>query len=123
MVERVVATPAALALIETLKAKHGELMFHQSGGCCDGSAPMCYPRREFLVGTAEFVHRYGAAQFAERMRFRNIAEIWQDYLAESSHSNRTSSDPAMRRAFCRVLVRHYNKGLSSNSKKRLVMEG
>ena len=80
-------------------------------------------RREFLVGTAEFVHRYGAAQFAERMRFRSIAEIWQDYLAESSHSNRTSSDPAMRRAFCRVLVRHYNKGLSSNSKKRLVMEG
>jgi len=80
-------------------------------------------RREFLVGTAEFVHRFGTAQFAERMRFRSIAEIWQDYLAESSHSNRTSSDPAMRRAFCRVLVRHYNKGLSSNSKKRLVMEG
>ncbi len=53
MVERVVATPAALALIETLKAKHGELMFHQSGGCCDGSAPMCYPRGEFLVGDSD----------------------------------------------------------------------
>jgi hypothetical protein len=79
-------------------------------------------RREFLVGTAEFVHRFGSAQFAEWMRFKSIAEIRQDYLAESSHSNRTSSDPAMRKAFCCVLVRQYNKGLSANSKKRLVME-
>ncbi len=79
-------------------------------------------RREFLVGTAEFVHRFGPAQFAERMQFKSLAEIWQDYLTESSHSNRTSSDPAMRKAFCRVLVRHYNKGLAANSKKRLVME-
>lgn len=80
-------------------------------------------RREFLVGTAEFVHRFGPAQFAERMRFKSIAEIWQDYLTESSRTNRTSSDPAMRKAFCLVLVRHYNKGLSANSKKRLTMEG
>ncbi|BBL70788.1 DUF779 domain-containing protein [Methylogaea oryzae] len=47
---KVVATEAALALVETLKAKHGPLMFHQSGGCCDGSAPMCYPQGELLVG-------------------------------------------------------------------------
>ena len=47
---RVVATDAALELIETLYAKHGPLMFHQSGGCCDGSAPMCYPRGELIVG-------------------------------------------------------------------------
>ncbi len=53
MVERVVATEAALALIETLAAKHGPLMFHQSGGCCDGSAPMCYPDGEFMVGDAD----------------------------------------------------------------------
>ncbi|EHP42110.1 hypothetical protein OR16_15827 [Cupriavidus basilensis OR16] len=45
-VQRVVATPAALALIERLRAQHGALMFHQSGGCCDGSAPMCYPDGE-----------------------------------------------------------------------------
>jgi uncharacterized protein len=50
MVDRVLATDAALGLIETLKAKHGSLMFHQSGGCCDGSAPMCYPAGEFRVG-------------------------------------------------------------------------
>jgi uncharacterized protein (DUF779 family) len=53
MVERVLATEAALRLIERLKAKHGPLMFHQSGGCCDGSSPMCYPLGEFLVGDAD----------------------------------------------------------------------
>lgn len=47
---RVTATDATLALIATLQGKHGPLMFHQSGGCCDGSAPMCYPRAEFIVG-------------------------------------------------------------------------
>ena len=47
---QVVATDAALALIERMKAKHGDLMFHQSGGCCDGSAPMCFPLGSFIVG-------------------------------------------------------------------------
>ncbi len=50
---RVSATPAALELIETLKARHGALIFHQSGGCCDGSAPMCFPAGEFLVGDSD----------------------------------------------------------------------
>jgi uncharacterized protein (DUF779 family) len=50
MVERVLATDDALELIGKLERKHGPLMFHQSGGCCDGSAPMCYPRNEFRVG-------------------------------------------------------------------------
>ncbi|CAM2147307.1 DUF779 domain-containing protein [Paraburkholderia tropica] len=53
MVERVTATPAALALIEQLAREHGSLLFHQSGGCCDGSAPMCFPAGEFLVGNAD----------------------------------------------------------------------
>ncbi|WP_205028173.1 DUF779 domain-containing protein [Oleisolibacter albus] len=53
MVERVLATLAAEALIGTLKSRHGELMFHQSGGCCDGSAPMCYPAGEFKVGARD----------------------------------------------------------------------
>lgn len=47
---KVTATEAAEALIESLKAQHGPLLFHQSGGCCDGSAPMCYPRDEFRIG-------------------------------------------------------------------------
>ncbi len=50
---RVTATEAALALIEKLRSKHGALMFHQSGGCCDGSAPMCYPDGEFMVGDSD----------------------------------------------------------------------
>lgn len=50
---RVIATDAALALIARLEARHGELMFHQSGGCCDGSSPMCYPRGEFRVGGSD----------------------------------------------------------------------
>jgi hypothetical protein len=53
MVDRVSATPAALALIEKLAGRHGPLLFHQSGGCCDGSAPMCYPRGEFRVGAQD----------------------------------------------------------------------
>jgi len=50
MVDRVLVTDEALQLIETLQSKHGPLMFHQSGGCCDGSSPMCYPAQEFRVG-------------------------------------------------------------------------
>ena len=54
MVKRVIATEASLALIERLKAKHGTaLMFFQSAGCCDGSAPMCYPVGDFLTGDAD----------------------------------------------------------------------
>src|ERR1700754_4031644 len=48
--EQVVATPAAEALIETLRQRHGPVLFHQSGGCCDGSSPMCYPQDDFIVG-------------------------------------------------------------------------
>jgi uncharacterized protein len=49
-VNRVRMTAAAAELVRALRAQHGELLFHQSGGCCDGSAPMCYPRNEFQVG-------------------------------------------------------------------------
>ena len=52
-VTRVSATPAALQLIQRLRARHGPLLFHQSGGCCDGSSPMCFPRGEFIVGEAD----------------------------------------------------------------------
>jgi hypothetical protein len=53
VVPQVVATDAALALIEELRARHGALMFHQSGGCCDGSAPMCFALGEFQTGDAD----------------------------------------------------------------------
>lgn len=50
IIARVVATPSALELIEDLRQKHKNIIFHQSGGCCDGSAPMCYPQAEFIIG-------------------------------------------------------------------------
>jgi uncharacterized protein len=52
-VKKVIATEAALALIEQLKAEHGALMFHQSGGCCDGSTPMCFPEGELTIGSVD----------------------------------------------------------------------
>jgi len=52
-VERVTATPAALAFIGELRARHGPLMFFQSGGCCDGSAPMCWAMGEFNLGDSD----------------------------------------------------------------------
>ena len=50
MVERVVATEKAMDLIARLKETHGALLLHQSGGCCDGSSPMCFPQAEFRTG-------------------------------------------------------------------------
>ena len=53
MTERVIATDAALELIELLKQRHGPIMFHQSGGCCDGSSPMCYEQGDLLLGNQD----------------------------------------------------------------------
>jgi uncharacterized protein (DUF779 family) len=47
---QVIATLPALALIDKLRTRHGPVLFHQSGGCCDGSSPMCFPQDDFLVG-------------------------------------------------------------------------
>lgn len=52
-IERVVATAGALAMIGELRARHGPVMFFQSGGCCDGSAPMCYPAGEFNISDTD----------------------------------------------------------------------
>ncbi|WP_314588018.1 DUF779 domain-containing protein [Paenibacillus terrigena] len=52
-VSKVIATDAALELLEMVKAKYGPVMFHQSGGCCDGSSPMCYAQGEFLIGDSD----------------------------------------------------------------------
>ncbi|KLO28244.1 hypothetical protein ABW16_13035 [Mycolicibacter heraklionensis] len=48
--DRVLITDAAADLVARLVARHGPVMFHQSGGCCDGSAPMCYPDGDFIIG-------------------------------------------------------------------------
>ncbi len=52
-VTRVAVTPEAAELIRRLRTRHGPLMFHQSGGCCDGSSPMCFPEGEFLTSAAD----------------------------------------------------------------------
>jgi uncharacterized protein len=50
MADKVTATPEALQLLAEIVADHGPVLFHQSGGCCDGSSPMCYPAGDFLIG-------------------------------------------------------------------------
>jgi uncharacterized protein (DUF779 family) len=64
MEPKVIATDSALQLIEKLKRKYGPLMFHQSGGCCDGSSPMCYPAGELLIGDHDvFLGEIGGCPF------------------------------------------------------------
>jgi uncharacterized protein (DUF779 family) len=61
---KVLATESALELIDRLRAKYGDVMFHQSGGCCDGSSPMCFPLGEFLIGEQdEHLGEIGGAPF------------------------------------------------------------
>ena len=52
-IKRVSVTDKARAVIDQLRDKHGELIFHQSGGCCDGSAPMCFEKGDFLIGSRD----------------------------------------------------------------------
>lgn len=61
---RVDATEEALELIARLEAVHGPVLFHQSGGCCDGSTPMCFPLGEFRIGSSDvLLGRVGGAPF------------------------------------------------------------
>ncbi|WP_127492818.1 DUF779 domain-containing protein [Paenibacillus glycanilyticus] len=61
---KVLATESALELIGRIRAKHGDVMFHQSGGCCDGSSPMCFPQGEFLIGDQDvLLGEIGGAPF------------------------------------------------------------
>jgi uncharacterized protein (DUF779 family) len=53
MPDRVVFTPVAAALARSLKAAHGPVIFHLSGGCCEGSAPMCFRRGDFRIGAQD----------------------------------------------------------------------
>ena len=72
---RVSATEATLQLIRQLVARHGPLMFHQSGGCCDGSSPMCYTRGELMVGDQDVL----LGQIGEQPFYMSAAqfEYWR----------------------------------------------
>lgn len=74
-IPRVTATPAALALIDTLRAAHGPLLFHQSGGCCDGSSPMCYGQGDYIVGDRDV--RLGVIGDAPFYMSPSQFEYWQ----------------------------------------------
>ncbi len=74
-VERVSITPAASDLLAKLRAIHGEVLFHQSGGCCDGSAPMCYPIQEFRVGNSDV--KLGEVDGAPFYMSQSQFEYWQ----------------------------------------------
>jgi len=72
-VERVSVTEAAAEVIDRLRDKHGELMFHLSGGCCDGSSPMCYLAGEFRLGGRDLylgdIHGCGFYMHADQFEY------------------------------------------------------
>jgi len=74
-VARVTATQAAEALVAELTAENGPILFHQSGGCCDGSSPMCYPRSDFMTGDQDVLlgEIVGAPFYISRSQF----EYWK----------------------------------------------
>jgi uncharacterized protein (DUF779 family) len=74
-VARVTATEAAEALATTLTAENGPILFHQSGGCCDGSSPMCYPQNDFMTGDSDVLlgEIAGAPFYISRSQF----EYWK----------------------------------------------
>jgi uncharacterized protein len=74
---RVELTPAAAGLLRRLRTAHGPLMFHQSGGCCDGSAPMCYPDGEFRTGESDVL--------LETLRVEGVEEPVSFWISRSQY--------------------------------------
>lgn len=75
MVKRVLVDKDASALISALKGRFGELMFHQSGGCCDGSSPMCFEKGEFKLGGSDV--KLGEIDGCEFWMSKDQFEYWQ----------------------------------------------
>ena len=75
MIKRVLVDPEASALIAQLKERFGELMFHQSGGCCDGSSPMCFEKGEFKLGGSDV--KLGEIDGCEFWMSKDQFEYWQ----------------------------------------------
>ncbi|UJB45313.1 DUF779 domain-containing protein [Streptomyces sp. A1-5] len=83
---RIALTDSAAALLRSLREQHGPLMFHQSGGCCDGSAPMCYPAGEFRTGASDvLLERLAVDGVPEPVRFWMSA----DQFARWRHTHLT----------------------------------
>jgi uncharacterized protein (DUF779 family) len=75
MYKRIDADEKAIALINELKARYGELMFHQSGGCCDGSQPMCFEKGDFKLGYSDVC--LGEVEGCEFWMSKDQFEYWQ----------------------------------------------
>jgi uncharacterized protein (DUF779 family) len=75
MIKRVLVDPEASALIAQLKERFGDLMFHQSGGCCDGSSPMCFEKGEFKLGGSDV--KLGEIDGCEFWMSKDQFEYWQ----------------------------------------------
>ncbi|GAA4278749.1 DUF779 domain-containing protein [Aquimarina mytili] len=75
MIERVKITDAAKAIINTLSKQHGELMFHQSGGCCDGSSPMCFEKGELMINETDI--RLGQIHGCDFYMSNDQFEYWK----------------------------------------------
>ena len=75
MYRRIDVTEKATDLINELKERHGELMFHQSGGCCDGSQPMCFPKGEFKIGGSDVC--LGEIEGCEFWMSKDQFEYWK----------------------------------------------
>lgn len=84
MITRITSTDKADKLIDELREVHGDLMFHQSGGCCDGSAPMCFPKGEFYLGNSDV-----EVGIVNNVPFYMSAEhhIWL-YISDFNHTPR-----------------------------------
>ena len=107
MAEQVVATEAALAALRRLTAEHGKLMLFQSGGCCDGSSPMCLPEGELLLGPNDLVlGEVGGADFLHRRRTVRTLEPAAVHARRLARPGRgLLARGARRRAFRRTLER------------------
>ena len=88
---RVAFSDAALAMILQLREQHGPLMFHQSGGCCDGSSPMCYPAGDFITGDSDVL--LGVFEPS-----RPLARLGQDGMRHPFHRRQDRARPRRARA-------------------------
>ena len=75
MTPRVLISDEAIAVVNQLKKRFGELMFHQSGGCCDGSQPMCFEKGDFKIGESDVC--LGSIENTEFWMSKDQQEYWQ----------------------------------------------
>uniref|UniRef100_UPI00404A56CF DUF779 domain-containing protein n=1 Tax=Flavobacterium sp. TaxID=239 RepID=UPI00404A56CF len=75
MTPRVTISPEAIAVVQELKSRFGALMFHQSGGCCDGSQPMCFEKGDFKIGNSDVC--LGVIEDCEFWMNKDQFEYWQ----------------------------------------------